>query len=646
MIKNIFLVLVILISSNSLKSQELMNVSGESVSLEEFESTLMKNNNDKEINKEYLDNYVDLFVNYKLKVLQAKELGLDKEEAFISELEVYRKQLAKPYLQAKEFKEGLILEAYNRMKFDVNASHILFRLDEKSNSSDTLNKYNLALKAKTEIEAGSITFENAVTKYSEENYNNGNLGWFTAFAMVYNFETAAFTTEVGSLSNIVRTKYGYHLVKVNNKRLSVGEVKISHIMFKFSKGITDEEKTKIKLKADEVYNKLQSGENFADLADRFSEDRSTAVKGGALPWFGLNKMAKEFEIASFSIEKIGDFTAPFITEYGWHIVILNDRKVVGTLIEETEQIKTRIDKGARNLLTELALLKKLKIDYSFTENKYISSRKNLVKKSINLEKLIKGSLTKEDLLTVSVDSRELFTIDGISYSQADFKEFILEYQDVDLDFNRMYSRFVDFSCLIYKESKLEEEEPEYKRLLSEFRDGILLFDLTSEMVWTKSMEDTVGLKNYFENNSDNYLWEQRVEANIYTCANQKIALKLKRQLWKKSKGFITVEEIMEDINKNSPLNLQHTASKYGNGDNKFVDQVEWKKGNYELSTESELVIVVEILSVLDKQAKELKDTRGKVISDYQNYLEENWLTELRLKYPVTIDTKVLYSIIK
>ncbi|MEJ6748774.1 MAG: hypothetical protein QNK60_02465, partial [Flavobacteriales bacterium] len=210
----------------------------------------------------------------------------------------------------------------------------------------------------------------------------------------------------------------------------------------------------------------------------------------------------------------------------------------------------------------------------------------------------------------------------------------------------MYSRFVDFSCLIYKESKLEEEEPEYKRLLSEFRDGILLFDLTSEMVWTKSMEDTVGLKNYFENNSDNYLWEQRVEANIYTCANQKIALKLKRQLWKKSKGFITVEEIMEDINKNSPLNLQHTASKYGNGDNKFVDQVKWKKGNYELSTESESVIVVEILSVLDKQAKELKDTRGKVISDYQNYLEENWLSELRLKYPVTIDTKVLYSIIK
>ena len=644
--KYIFLAVVIVVSSFSVKSQELMNISGESVSLDEFVNTLMKNNHDREITKEYLDNYVDLFVNYKLKVLQAKELGLDKDEAFISELEVYRKQLAKPYLQAKEFTEELVLEAYGRMQFDVNASHILFRLDENPTPSDTLEKYNLAVEAKLNIENLSITFEDAVSKYSEENYNNGNLGWFTAFAMVYNFETAAFTTEVGSVSNIVRTKYGYHLVKVNDKRLAVGEVKVSHIMFKFSKGITDEEKEKIKLKADEVYYKLQSGEDFANLADRYSEDRSTAVKGGALPWFGLNKMSKEFENASFSIENIGNFTSPFMTEFGWHIVILNERKVIGTLEEETEQIKRRIEKGARNLLTELALLKKLKSDYSFTENQYVSFRKNSVKQTLNLDKLIKGSLTKEDIKILTTDGRELFTIDGISYIQSDFKEFILEYQDVNLDFDMMYSRFVDFSCLIYKESKLEEEEPEYKRLLNEFRDGILLFDLTSKMVWTKSMEDTVGLKSYFENNSDNYWWEQRVEANIYTCANKKVALKLKRQLWKKSKGFVTVDEIMEDINKNSPLNLQHTTSKYVNGDNIFVDQVKWEKGSYELSTEGESVIVVEIISVLEKQAKELKDTRGKVISDYQNYLEENWLSELRNKYTVSINTKVLHSIIK
>ena len=229
MCKNVVLVLVLSISFLNIKAQELMNISGESVTIQEFENTLMKNNHEKEITKEYLDSYIELFIDYKLKVLHAKEIGLDKEEEFISELEVYRKQLAKPYLQAKEFKEELINEAYERMKYDVNASHILFRLDEKDLPSDTLQKYKLAQTAKHRIESGELTFEQAVKEYSEEDYNNGKLGYFTAFDMVYSFETAAYTTKVGSVSDIVKTQYGYHLVKVNDKRPSVGEVKVSHI---------------------------------------------------------------------------------------------------------------------------------------------------------------------------------------------------------------------------------------------------------------------------------------------------------------------------------------------------------------------------------------------------------------------------------
>ncbi|HJM16358.1 MAG TPA: peptidylprolyl isomerase, partial [Flavobacteriales bacterium] len=253
---------IFLISVKITNAQEIINISGNSITVQEFENTLMKNNHNREITKEYLDEYVELFINYKLKVLQAKEMDLDKEEAFVSELEVYRKQLAKPYLQAKEYKEDLINEAYERMRYDVNASHILFRLNENSTPSDTLLKYNLAKKAKSRIESGEITFEQAVAEYSEETSNNGNLGYFTAFDMVYSFETAVYTTEVGKISDIVKTKYGYHLVKVNDKRPAVGEVKVSHIMFKFQKGVNAETISKIKLKADEVYNKLSFGEDF------------------------------------------------------------------------------------------------------------------------------------------------------------------------------------------------------------------------------------------------------------------------------------------------------------------------------------------------------------------------------------------------
>ena len=636
MCKNIILALVLSLSFLSIKAQELMNISGESVTIQEFKNTLMKNNNDKEITKEYLDSYVDLFINYKLKVLHAKELQLDKEAEFISELEGYRKQLAKPYLQAQEFKEELINEAYDRMKYDINASHILFRLDENSLPSDTLLKYKLAQTVKQRIESRELTFAQAVKEYSEEDYNNGNLGYFTAFDMVYSFETAAYTTKVGSVSEIVRTQYGYHLLMVNDKRPSVGQVKVSHIMFRLPQGANSEQVNSIKLKIDEVHKKLEKGQDFALLADRFSEDRSTAVKGGILPWFGINKMAKEFEDASFSLKNIGDFTSPFKTDFGWHIVLLNDKKVLSSLEETKEEIKTKINKGSRSLLSELALLRKIKKEYNFTENIFVGARKNNIRGSLDLDKLKNAQLTKEDIKKSIWDNLELFKLDGIVYTQQNFKDFILEQQEVGLDFDLIYGRFVDFSCLEYEERNLEEKYPDYKILLNEFRDGILLFELTSKLVWTKAMEDTLGLQNYYNNNLEKYWWDERVEANIYTCANSKVLNRLKRMLSKK-KEETTTEHILDEINKNNPLNLQVSGDKYSKGDNKFVDKVEWQKGIYVLETTEEAIILVEVLKLLPSEQKKLSDTKGKVIADYQTYLENTWLTELRRKYRVKVN---------
>ena len=643
--KNIFLVLILCVSFFNASSQELMNISGESISLEEFTSTLMKNNQDKEITKEYLDDYINLFVNYKLKVIHAKELGLDKEEAFINELDVYRKQLAKPYLQAKEFKEELISEAYDRMRFDVNVSHILFRTDESALPKDTLIKYNLAMEAKSKIEKGELSFKEAVKEYSEEDYNNGNLGYFTAFDMVYSFETAAYNTEIGAVSNIVKTKYGYHLLKINDKRPSVGQVKVSHIMFRFPQGATNTQINAIKPKIDEVYNKLKEGEDFATLADRYSEDRSTAVKGGEVPWFGINKTAKEFEEASFSLENIGDFTKPFKTDLGWHIVILNDKKVLGTFEDTREEIKRKISKGTRSLLSELALLKKIKSEYNFKEHVFLEARKNNLKETIDLEKLNNAQLNLEDIKKSIWDNLELFRLDGVVYNQKNFKEFIINYQQVGLNFDLIYERFVDFTCLEYEESKLEEKYPEYKILLNEFRDGILLFELTNKLVWKKAMEDTIGLQNFFNENSEDYWWEQRVEANIYTCANSKVLSRLKRVLSRKKEDDST-NDILELINQNDPLNLQLNTDKYSKGDNKFVDQVKWEKGTYVIETNEDAVVLVEILNVYDKESKKLSETKGKVIADYQNHLEKIWISELKSKYSISINKDVLYSIIK
>tara|TARA_B100000902_G_scaffold392929_1_gene446183 strand:+ start:19612 stop:21546 length:1935 start_codon:yes stop_codon:yes gene_type:complete len=640
------IILSFLFVFSSVKAQEIINISGEKIMLEEFLSTLMKNNNNDEITRKYLDEYAQLFINYKLKVTEAKELGLDTTSEFISELEMYRKQLAKPYLQAKDFKESLIVEAYDRMKYDVNASHILFRLDQDANPSDTLESYKLAKKVKYEIESGKISFEDAVIEYSDEKYNNGNLGYFTAFDMVYPFESAVYNTSVGDLSEIIRTKYGYHIILVNDKRPSVGKVKVSHIMIKFPKGADNEIKLSLKPRIDDVYNKLLKGEDFSKLADEYSEDRSTAVNGGSIPWFGINKMAREFETACFSLSNIGDFSEPFSTEYGWHIVILNDRELISTLDVEMDNIKNRIERGSRSLLSDRALLKKIKLDYNFTEHRYINSRKERIKESIDQEKLISALLTLEDIKWNENDNRDLFYISSLSFNQKQFKYFILDYQESGLDFESLYNMFVDYSCLEFEENQLEDKFPEYKSLLNEFRDGILLFDLTSKKVWKKAMNDTIGLQEYFDNNQHNYLWQKRAEVNIYTCADPFVAFNLKKLIWQKNKGIISIEDIKSRLNKESASNLSVVSGVFSKGQNNFLDKVDWNKGVTELRNIGDITVVVEIKDLYEEGPKNINECRGEVISDYQSFLELNWLDELRSKYDVTINKEVLYSIIK
>ena len=388
-----------------------------------------------------------------------------------------------------------------------------------------------------------------------------------------------------------------------------------------------------------------NGEDFASLADRFSEDRTTAVKGGELPWFGINKMAKEFEEESFSLKNIGDFTKPFRTDFGWHIVILNDKKLIGSLEDSEEYIKRKINKGSRILLSDQALINKLKKEYNFSENIFTETRKNKIKASLDQVKLSNAQLTNNDIKRSIWDKFELFKIDGFSYTQQDFKNFILEEQEVGLNFDLLYQRFVDFKCLEYEESKLELKYPEYKALLNEFKDGMLLFELTSQLVWTKAMEDTIGLESFFNKNSELYLWEQRALANIYTCENNKVLSRLKRLLSKR-KDETNTDDILEVINKNSPLNLQVISDKFSKGDNKFIDQVKWEEGIYVINTDEDVVILVEILKILEKEKKELNETKGKVIADYQDFLESNWLKDLRDRYEVIIDFEVLYSIIK
>ena len=623
----------------SVNAQSLLKIQGELISLDEFKSIFYKNNDDIEITKDYLDEYIDLFINFKLKVREAEELGLDTTASFILELEGYRKQLAKPYLKNKDFDQKMLAEAYARMQKDVHASHILISFDSSSDNEE--KAYKKALEIRESIVGGNITFSDAAKKNSDDKSamdNGGDLGFFTVFMMVYDFETAAYETPVGEISMPVKTKYGYHLVKTNEIRDAFGKVKVSHIMFKEGQGSNKNKLNNANEKINKVIELLKSGEKFKDLAEKFSEDRSTAVKGGELPMFGVGKMVPEFEKMAFSLQNIGEISVPFSTNYGWHIIKLLEKHPIPNFVDVKADLKRMIEQDTRGELSNKALYKKLHNTYKVINKptEYSAFRKESAFR-----------VAEGNFVFSSLNNRTLLTIDGVNISVNQFADYILENQSKGSDIDQMYMGFVDKKLLEYEDSKLEEKYPDYKNLLKEYKEGILLFNLTNTKVWSKAVEDTLGLQDFYTKNSDNYMWKDRVHATVYSCIDLSTAKRVKRAIYKKHRDKITDAEILKEINANAPLSLQVNTKRFSKGENKYVDSVKWQKGiSKDIVLEDGSYVIVDIHEFISEGVKQLDEARGKVISDYQNYLELEWLSYLKSKYSVEINLEVLYSLIK
>ena len=624
-----------------ISAQNVLTIDSQYISLEEFNNVFYKNNNNTELTKEYLDEYMQLFVNFKLKVKEANELGLDTITAFISELDGYRIQLAKPYLKNKEFDENMLTEAYDRMKQDIKASHILISVDEKATTQQEKEAYDKVLAIRSSILANTISFAAAAKKNSDDKSaltNDGNLSYFTAFMMVYDFESAAYSTEIGEISMPVKTKYGYHIIKVTDKREASGEAKVAHIMFKSGQGSDEKKLNEAKDNINKIAELLKNGDDFSDVAERFSEDRSTAVKGGSLPAFGVGKMVPEFESVAFGLKEVGDISVPFRTEYGWHIITLLERKGIPPFEEVKAELKRKIESDSRGELSKQALFAKLHKTYKVVNNPKVYTAFRM--KTAN-------TIASGTFSPLSENNAKLFTIDGKIITVSSFVNYILFNQRVGNDIDEMYLAFVNEELLAYEESQLETKYPEYKALLQEYREGILLFDLTNTKVWTKAVEDTLGLQNFFKANNSNYRWENRVDATVYSCIDLATAIRVKRAIYKKHRGNITDAEILTETNTDAPLSLQINTKKFVKGENEYVDEVDWELGiASDIKTKDGSYIIVDIHEVLSSELKELNETRGKVISDYQNTLELEWIASLKEKYKVSIINEVLYSLIK
>ncbi len=631
----------------------ILTIDGKPVTRSEFESVYKKNNGkDISADKKSVRDYLDLFINFKLKVKEAEVQGLDTLKTFKDELAGYRKQLAAPYLTDKNVNEGLITEAYERSKTEIHASHILMKCAEDALPKDTLIAYNKVIEFRKRALKGedfaALARESANDGDPSAKDNGGDLGYFTALQMVYPFENMAYATKTGEISMPVRTRFGYHIIKVQDKRPNQGEILVAHIMVRFNKEFKQQDSANAQKKINEIYEKLKAGEKFEDLASQFSEDKQSAAHGGQLNWFGAGKMpVPEFEKASYALKNNGDYSAPFATKYGWHIVKRLDKKDMPAFDAMKADLKQRVSKDSRSQAGKSALIARVKKENSFKETRTVKGKTSSFTALDEIYPLIDSSYFKGKWTAdkTSKMNKELFTLAGKKYTQADFGKYLELHQTRRSSFethyvvDQQYNNFVDESCVSYEESTLEQKYPDFKNLLQEYRDGILLFDLTDRKVWSKAVKDTNGLKEFYEKNKNNYLWDERADVTTYKCADEKVAKEVRKMLLKNK----TEAEITPLINKTSQLNLSAETVMYLKGENKMVDE-NWKMGiSNDIKQDGKVYILV-VNKLLPKSPKTLNEAKGIVTADYQNYLEKEWLSGLRNNHKVEVKEEVLNTI--
>jgi peptidyl-prolyl cis-trans isomerase SurA len=607
-----FLVLFItsIITAQNKKDKVLLTIDNNPVYTSEFLRVYNKNKDIiNEENKKNVDEYLELFVNYKLKLKEAKDLKLDTVSSYLKELNKYKKQLIEPYLKDRKVTDKLVKEAYERMKFEINANHILITLPPKASPKDTLITYNKLIEARNKIINGE-KFEEVAVKYSKDpsvKQNGGNLGYFSAFSMVYPFETAAYNTKKGEISMPFKTQFGYHIVKVNDKRPSKGEIKVAHIMIREKKDDPNYAKKQI----NDIYNKLNQGEDFEKLAKQYSDDKVSAAKGGVLKRFSYGRMIPSFADIAFSLKNKGDISKPFKTKFGWHIVKLIDKYPVKSFDELKDFITKKIERGERSVILGKSMANKLKKKYNVKIN----------------SKILDSYLNKPKDTTLNKEI--VFSVKNKKYNVAELKKYLAKRR------GKTYQDFIDDMTVEYYKNHLAEENQDYANTLQEYKDGLLLFDLLQKNIWTKAEKDTIGLQQFYKNNISNYKWKKRVKASIASCS-KKDKCEIVQKLLKENKK---IEEIKNTVNEGATVNVLFTSGVFEINSDKLPKNITIKEGVSKVVKDNNDFKVVKIDEILPESIKKLKETKGKVISDYQDYLEKEWIHKLHKKYEVKINKK-------
>ena len=634
--KRFIIAVIALIGAMQISAQNevLMTINEEPVTKSEFEYIYNKNNSENAIDKKTLDEYVDLFINFKLKVAEAKAQGLDTMPSFKRELNGYRKQLAKPYLTDTKLEEALYQEAYNHFFQDCEVSHILIATKE---GEDTLVAYNKALKAIKRLESGE-DFGKVAEETSDDKSvvnNHGYLGWFTALQLIWPFEKAMYELPINKISHPVKSNFGYHIIKVHNRRPAWGEVNARHIMKMCSEQMPQNVKDRKYQEILEIKKRLDNGEDFATLAKEASDDKNSARNGGDLGWFGIGRMVKEFETTTFALQP-GETSEVIKSKYGYHIINLKEKRQVDTFEKKKSDIQRMMQYDERSTAAKTSFINTLKEKYNFKiNNEAITVAKVFIAQHNDNDSLLLANSQTIPGTFITFADQEISISELINYYVATKKLG----NDLDVKVNQI----AEMRLMQYEDSQLEAQYPEFANLMQEYHDGILLFEVSNKEVWEKAIKDTDGLQKYFKQNKKNYAWsEPRYKGFVIKCKDETTAKKLKKTIKKMNPDSVS-KYIRTQINNDTITFATAERGLWKQGENSYVDLTEYKAQNVKVERDENLPIVIVVGKML-KQPEIYTDVRGAITADYQNYLEKMWIEQLRNKHMVKINKEVLNTL--
>ncbi|MDR3218943.1 MAG: peptidylprolyl isomerase [Dysgonamonadaceae bacterium] len=627
----------------------IMRVNGKDIKKSEFEYFYYKYNSEDVVDKITLDEYIKLFKNLKLRVAAAEEQRLDTTASFVRELADYRSQLAQSYIKDLAIDASIVKKEYDRMKDLVEISHILVVFPNTENTvlktfpADTVAPYKKAIQLRNRLLKGE-DFEKLAAEFSDDTGSKkgerpGYLGWYSGLGLAPSLEDIAFTTPAGKIGTLARSSFGYHIIKVLNKKENTGQVNAAHILIECPADADSIQVEKASKTIYDIYDRLIRGEDFAKVAKTDSNDPGTASQGGDLGWFSPVNMIPEFQKVFNDLKNPGDISIPFKTKFGYHIVKLLDTKPVESFEEKKDEIENKLLSGGYFVALHQQDIDKLKAENGFVKNEAAYKKLTTAANTIYPTDSLFFDVFKQD-------SEVLFQVGSESFSIAEFILFLEKNtrSAYSVSTELLVDRLEMYEVRAMQEAidkSLESKYPDFKNLMQEYHDGILMFEISNQEIWEKASLDTVGLENYFEKNRNQFAWDEPYfKGYVVWVKDAKVKKKMLKEIAKMQEDE-AVEYLYENYKVGDVSYVSAEKGLFKKGDNAFVDEQAFKSGKAENPVGYQDFF---LLGKVINAPESYKDVRGLVVTSYQDYLEEEWQKKLNDQYSIEVNREILNTI--